>query len=368
MKLSIEREDLLKPLQLIVGVVEKRQTLPVLGHALIKVTKNELFLTGTDLEIELQSNAVPQDVIEAGTICVSAHKLIDICRVLPEKTLLNLSLEKDRLIVKAGKSRFNLTTLPSTNFPASEDVNAGQLEFTFPQNKLKELLEHTQFAMAVQDVRYYLNGMYWNITKDSFRFVATDGHRLALLTAPKGATEDFQAIIPRKSVSELIRLLGASSGEVDIILTNNQLRVRAENFVFTTKLINGRFPDYSTVIPRNGDKILLADRDELKQAFNRMAILSNEKHRGISIHLQPDLIRMTTHNPDQDEAEEEFPVQYQGGNFEIAFNVNYLIDALNALPAGQVKLTFSDAEDGVLLETEAESDDKRIYVVMPMNL
>jgi DNA polymerase-3 subunit beta len=365
MEFQINRETLLKPLQLVAGVVERRQTLPILANVLLKVKGQELVLVGTDLEVEWQGRVALEQKAEAGAITVPARKLMDICRTLPEQALLEFSFEEPKLIIRSGRSRFSLATLPAAEYPSTAET-LGQLEFIVSQQELHQLIERTQFAMAQQDVRFYLNGMLWEVADNLLRMVATDGHRMALSVISTNATGGAQVIVPRKAVLELSRLLTDATGDVVVMLGDNQLRVKADDYTFTSKLIDGRFPDYDKVIPLGGDKILQVDRDILKQALNRVAILANEKHRSVRFEIKEGLLRIAANNPEQEEAEEELAVDYQGSDLEIGFNVNYLADAVSALPAGIVKLTLSNPDNSVRIEGGKANDS--IYVIMPMRL
>lgn len=365
MKLTIERETLLKPLQLIAGVVERRQTLPILANVLFSIKKQELTLTGTDLEVELQGRVDLQQEAEVGTITVPARKLMDICRALPEQSELEISLEGARLMVRSGRSRFNLVTLPATDFPATEQM-IGQLELTVPQAEFRKLIDDTCFAMAQQDVRYYLNGLLLEVSDNCLRAVATDGHRLAFSSIEGKATGLTQVIIPRKAVLELARLLADSTDNLTVTIGANHLRVKAVDYTFTSKLIDGRFPAYEKIIPQNGDKSLIIDKDTFKQMLMRVATLANEKHRGVRMELRPDLVRIVANNPEQEEAEEELSVDYRAGELDIGFNVNYLLDAISVLPSGDIKLTMAGPDSSVRIESAPGGSS--LYVVMPMRL
>lgn len=365
MKFTIEREKLLKPLQLIAGVVERRQTLPILANILLVVKKNELMLTGTDLEVELMGRVILEQAADAGAITVPARKLMDICRSLPDSSVLEFNLDEPKLIVKSGRSRFSLATLPATEFPNTEEL-PGQLELTIAQQELRRLIERTQFAMAQQDVRYYLNGMLWEVKNNQLASVATDGHRMALSTLAIEAAGTHQVIVPRKAILEMSRLLADATDNVLVTLGNNQLRVKADDYAFTSKLIDGRFPDYTKVIPKGGDKIIILERDDLKQALGRVAILASEKHRSVRLELRAGLLRVITNNPEQEEAEEELSIVYQGGDLDIGFNVGYLLDAISALPTGQVKLSLAGPDSSMRIE--AFGNDHAVYVVMPMRI
>jgi DNA polymerase-3 subunit beta len=367
MKLTISREALLKPLLLVAGVVERRQTLPVLSNVLLVADKDQLLLTGTDLEVELVGRVALEAEAQTGEITVPARKLVDICKSLPDGSQIELRQEDQKIILKAGRSKFTLATLPASDFPNIED-SPSAIEFSVPKASLKRLIDSTSFAMAQQDVRYYLNGMLLEVKKGHLRTVATDGHRLAMCTVAIDFAGDttHQVIVPRKGILELLRLIGDGDGDVAMSLSSNHLRARSGEFTFTSKLVDGKFPDYERVLPKGGNKEVLGDRRALKEAFSRVAILSNEKYRGVRLVLTNGVLRILANNPDQEEAEEEINVNYEGDALEIGFNVSYLQDVLNTLATDQIKITLLDANSSALVE-EAEKSDA-VYVVMPMRL
>ena len=367
MHFTIQREALLKPLQLVAGDVERRQTLPVLSNVLLVVEGQQLSLTGSDLEVELVGRVTLEDSAEPGEITVPARKLMDICKSLPSDALIDIRVDEQKLVVKAGRSRFTLSTLPANDFPTVEE-GPGSLTFNLVQSKLRRLIDRTSFAMAQQDVRYYLNGMLIEVQTGVLRAVATDGHRLAMcaMEAAIEHTEKHQVIVPRKGILELARLLTEQDGEVSIVLGANHIRATTGEFTFTSKLVDGKFPDYERVLPRGGDKLVIGDRQALREAFSRTAILSNEKYRGIRLQLASGLLKIQANNPEQEEAEEEVVVDYNGGSLEIGFNVSYLLDVLGVMTTEQVRLILSDANSSALVQ-EAGNDDSS-YVVMPMRL
>lgn len=368
MKFSIAREALLKPLNLAAGVVERRQTLPILANVLLSLDGQQLSITGTDLEVELIGRALLEHKsVAGGEITVPARKLVDICKALPEGSVIDFAHEEQRLVVRSGRSRFVLSTLPATDFPSVENAPGGT-ELALRQGDLKRLIDRTAFAMAQQDVRYYLNGMLWEVRDGRLRTVATDGHRLAMcsLEMPGSGAEPTQVILPRKGVLELARLLMVDDEEVRMLVGANHFRAFAGDFQFTSKLVDGKFPDYERVLPKAATKIIYADRDEMRQAFGRASILSNEKYRGIRLVLEAGSLRVTANNPEQEEAEDEVSIDYQGDGLEIGFNVSYLLDVLGVLRDRNVKLSLSDSNSSALLE-EAEGGDS-LYVVMPMRL
>ncbi|WP_437879864.1 DNA polymerase III subunit beta [Pseudomonas sp. LRF_L74] len=367
MHFTIQREALLKPLQLVAGVVERRQTLPVLSNVLLVVEGQQLSLTGTDLEVELVGRVALEDSAEPGEITVPARKLMDICKSLPNDALIDIRVDEQKLVVKAGRSRFTLSTLPANDFPTVEE-GPGSLTFSLVQSKLRRLIDRTSFAMAQQDVRYYLNGMLLEVQTGVLRAVATDGHRLALcaMEANIEQNEKHQVIVPRKGILELARLLTEQDGEVAIVLGQHHIRATTGEFTFTSKLVDGKFPDYERVLPRGGDKLVIGERQSLREAFSRTSILSNEKYRGIRLQLASGLLKIQANNPEQEEAEEEVAVDYNGASLEIGFNVSYLLDVLGVMSTEQVRLTLSDSNSSALVQ-EAGNDDSS-YVVMPMRL
>ncbi len=365
MKFIISRDALLKPLNLVAGVVERRQTLPVLSNVLLSLEGNQLSLTGTDLEVELIGRVEVSSSMSEGEITVPARKLVDICKSLPDGVDIEFSVEAGKATVKAGRSRFTLVTLPASEFPSVEE-SAGELALELPQPVLKRLIERTGFAMAQQDVRYYLNGMLLELKNGRLRMVATDGHRLALCTAPETISAgDASVIIPRKGVLELVRLLEGDES-LRLVIGTNHIRAANKQFTFTSKLVDGKFPEYERVLPKSPDKSVIGERLVLKQAFARTAILSNEKYRGVRLRLSNDTLEMTANNPEQEQAEEVVSVEYQGDDLEVGFNVSYLLDVLSVLDGNQVRISLADSASSALLE-EAESGDS-LYVVMPMRL
>lgn len=366
MKITIDREELLPALQTVCGVVERRQTLPILSNLLISVAGDHLRLTATDMEVEL-SATISKDFGISEEATLPARKLLDICRTLPENSSISIEIGNDRAQVNSGKSRFTLSVLPAREYPLI-DMNDVQAEFQIPQGKLKSLLEKTAFAMAQQDVRYYLNGLLLELDGKTIRAVATDGHRLALCDAANEVDleQPVQIIVPRKGVMELSRLLKDDDDEIRVQISANHIRIIRNDLQFTSKLIDGKFPDYDRVIPESGSMPVLAEREALKQSLTRASILSNEKYRGVRILLEKGKLKAIAHNPEQEEAEEEIDVEYQGGDIEIGFNVSYLLDALGIIRTPKVIITVSDPNSSCLILPEDSNDTK--YVVMPMRL
>ena len=366
MKTTIKREDLLTPLQQVIGAVERRQTLPILGNVLLKSSGGDFSLTATDLEIEMVAK-IAADGSEEFQTTIPARKLLDICKALPEDAKIDFNIDENRVSLTSARSRFTLASLPAQDFPGLDEIDE-QDSFSIPQNDFKALFDKTSFAMAQQDVRYYLNGILMEVGTDRIKLVATDGHRLALseIKLDTGVSEEKQIIIPRKAVLELSRLLEASDTAAKCILSQNHFRVETGSLLFTTKLIDGKFPDYQRVIPVDGNKTMEVDRDTLKQSMSRIAILSNEKYRGIRLSLSPGNLSIQANNPDQEEAEEEIQVNYDEAEIEIGFNVTYLIDVLNVLSSDKVQIKLKDSNSSCIINDS--KDDASLYVVMPMRL
>jgi DNA polymerase-3 subunit beta len=365
MKLTATREDLLTPLQSVIGVVERRQTMPVLANVLLAARDNKLSVTGTDLEVELVAST-QSSVQQGGDITVPGRKLLDIIRSLPEKTSVTLNTDGERVALRAGRSRFTLSSLPAAEFPLVEEINA-QHTLTIAQGEFRRLIDKTHFSMAQQDVRYYLNGLLLETDGKALRAVATDGHRLALceMELAGKAKTTHQVIVPRKGVLELQRILG-TEGDIELAVGTNHVRAQIGEIRFTSKLIDGRFPEYGRVIPSNPPRVVEADREALRQALQRTAILSNEKYRGIRLMARPDLLTLQAHNPEQEEAEDQVEVSYKGEEVEIGFNVNYLLDALTAIESDKVEIGLTDSNSSCLIHAPGTSHTR--YVVMPMRL
>lgn len=368
MKFSISREALLRPLQLLNGVVERRQTLPVLSNVLVVADAQGLSLTGTDLEVEIVSHLPLEQMETAGAITVPARKLFDICKSLPDQSQIEFSVDDQKVHIRAGRSRFSLATLPAAEFPKVEESQQ-DLSFELTQGQFKRLLDRTAFAMAQQDVRYYLNGMLLELSPGLLRSVATDGHRLATCSLPleHNASSQIRAIVPHKAIIGLGRLFDDSDTGVQVVLGNNHIRIKTGDYIFTSKLVDGKFPEYERVIPRNGNKVIVTNRLQLREVLHRASILSNEKYRGVRLTLSTSNLQVTANNPEQEEAEENISVNYDGAALEIGFNVTYMIDVLDVLSNEMVQLTVSDPNSSALVEEFGEKGDS-LYVVMPMRL
>lgn len=366
MKFKILRETLLKPLQIVSGVVERRQTLPILSNVLMSVNDNELRLLATDLEVELIAKTSLEDA-EDGEVTVSARKLVDICRALPEGSQIEVNESKGKIQIKSGKSRFVLSTLPVDEYPKVTSLKP-IVSFEMPSSAIKELIDKTYFAMAQQDVRYYLNGVLLEMGADRIRAVATDGHRLSVCDAlvKTGAPKTTQSIVPRKGILELQRLMTESAENATVTLSENHLRVDLGGIAYTAKLVDGKFPDYDRVIPQNTTKRLVGNRAVLKDALHRTSILSNEKYRGIRLKISNGGLVASASNPELEEAEEFVVVDYNGDDLEIGFNVNYIIDALAAISTNEVEILFTDSNGSCLIQPRDNKDSR--HVVMPMRL
>lgn len=366
MRFSLQREVFLKPLAQVVNVVERRQTLPVLANLLVQVRDGQLSLTGTDLEVEMVARVAVDDAAD-GETTIPARKLFDIIRALPDGSRVTVSQSAEKVTVQAGRSRFTLASLPANDFPSIDEVEATE-RVTVPESTLKELIERTSFAMAQQDVRYYLNGLLFDLREGSLRCVATDGHRLALCEAEyEGGTQaKRQIIVPRKGVTELQRLLEGGDRVLELEMGRNHIRVKRDDVTFTSKLIDGRFPDYEAVIPIGADREVKVDREVLRASLQRAAILSNEKYRGVRIEVSPGQLKISAHNPEQEEAQEEVEADTAVDGLAVGFNVNYLLDALGALRDETVVLALRDANSSALVR-EAANERSR-HVVMPLRL
>ena len=367
MKFTISREGFLQPLQLVSGAVERRHTLPILSNVLIKVSEGTLWLTGTDLEVELISSVKLSGSFTDGEITVPAKKLVDIIRGLNDESNIIFEVEENKAIIKSGRGKYTLSTLSANDYPNLEDWE-GEVEFEVQQSDLKNLIERVHFSMAQQDVRYYLNGMSLETEEHLVRTVATDGHRLALstLTYEAASLPARQVIIPRKGVLEIIRLIEDNDTLVKVQIGSNHIRIFSTAFIFTSKLVDGRFPDYRRVLPKDSDKAVWSSRDLLKAAFSRAMILSNEKFKGVRLNLASSELKITANNPEQEQAEEVVDVNYEGDELEIGFNVAYLIDVMNVLNSENVIFNLSDSNASALIH--AEGDESALYVIMPMRL
>ncbi len=366
MEFSLSRDDLLKPLQWVSSVVDKRQTMAVLQNVLVEVENGVLRLTGTDTEIELIAQIDLDSSFQEGAVTLPGRKAVDWLKQLKAGAEILVKMDDQRVVFKSGRSSSRVGTLPAGDFPNLEDSITLQ-SLRVDARKLKRLIDKTAFAMAQQDVRYYLNGMLLDIRPELLRLVSTDGHRLALCDMTiSGVDQKLQAILPRKAVLELSRLLAEADGDVTLNLGQHHLRVLMNQITFTTKLIDGRFPDYERVLPRDGDKLVLVHREELRAALLRTSVLCNEKFRGLKLLLSPGDLQLTANNAEQEEAEERIAVEYSGPELEIGFNVSYLLDVLAVLEETHVLLTLGGQNSSLLMQEQEARDAS--YVVMPMRI
>ncbi len=366
MKLNLDRDVLIKPLGQISNIVERRQTLPILANVHLKKTGDSLVLTGTDLEVEVRCQLDGVDGDE-GETTVTAKKLFDICRSLPENAKLAIKTKGELMDITSGNSHFSLQTRSASEFPHLETLKWDET-LSVEQAKFRKLIEQTSFSMANQDVRYYLNGLLLERGNGVLRAVATDGHRLAMseLDISTKGKKEKQAIVPRKAVIELGRLLADKEDKVAITFNENHMQAQVDNITFTSKLIDGRFPDYKAVMAPELDKKVSVNRAELLDMLTRTAILTNEKYRGIRINVSKGLIQVSASNPEKEEASDEMNATYAEEALEIGFNVGYLIDALRALPGEEVILSLKDPDSSCTMNEPEQ--ERTIYLIMPMRL
>lgn len=363
-----DRETLLKGLQSVTGIVERKHTLPILSNVLLEGRDSRFSFLATDLEIQIRAETGPVQVERDFQTTCSGRKLQDILRALPEGAQVSLEQDDSRLTVKAGRSRFTLQTLPAEDFPRFSAGDGSERTLSLSQKQLKEAIQLVQFAMAQADIRYYLNGMLLVLGQGELRVVATDGHRLSfcrrVLDGAEGEPEEV--IVPRKTVLELQRLLGESEEPVELTLGKNQIRFRFGNIVMDSKVVDGKFPDYTKVIPSAYRNRLRIDRVTLLQALQRAAILSNEKVRGVRLVLTKDSLKVMSSNAEQEEAQEELEIEYAGDALDVGFNVSYLLDVLNNVHAKEVEWALGDAASSALVTVPDDAGFQ--YVVMPMRI
>ena len=365
--LDIDKDVLLKPLQAVSGIVERRHTLPILSNVMLQVRGTELNLVATDLEIQISTSATMDKSGADHAVTVSARKLQDILRAFPDNTPVTLDAMEGKLQVKAGKSKFNLQTLPAQDFPKLAEGGSVTASVKLPQKVFRDLLSLVQYGMAQQDIRYYLNGLLLVADGKQLTMVATDGHRLAYAaTTLATEVEKSEVIIPRKAILELAKLLQDVEEQVEIQLLPNQVRFMFAGIDVISKVVDGKFPDYTRVIPTNYKKHFSVGRIVLQQALQRASILSNEKFRGVRWVLTPESLRIICSNAEQEEAEEELNVNYAGEPLDIGFNIVYLLDVLNNLDVEEIDCAVGDANSSMLISVPGNKDFK--YVVMPMRI
>jgi DNA polymerase III subunit beta len=366
LKIKSTNGKLLGPLQQVTGIVERRHTLPILSNVLITAAGGKVDFLATDLEVQVTSSAELEGNAE-GTVTAGARKLYDILRSLPEDVEVSLEAKENRMTVKAGKSRFNLQTLAAADFPRMVEAKDASKTLKLPQKALKKALGLVQFAMAVQDIRYYLNGVLFSVDGSTLRVVATDGHRLSFASqALDGDHGNVEAILPRKTVIELIKLLGDTDDTVELAIGSNQARFRFGSIEIVSKIVEGKFPDYQKVIPTTHKNRVSLDRATLAQSLNRAAILSNEKIRGVRLVFTKDALSIICTNNEQEEAEEGLAIDYDGDPLDIGFNISYLLDVLNHVDSPTVSVTMGDSNSSALVQMPGREDFK--YVVMPMRI
>ena len=366
MQFNINREKLLKPLQQIVNVIEKRQTMPILANVLLKLNQQTLVLSGTDLEIQIVAQ-LDVDSSQSGETTVPARKFLDICRLLPAEAVIKFKADETKVKIESEKSRFSLTTLAAENYPGFPE-NDADFQFTIAAEKLKIALDKTLFCMANQDFRYYLNGLMMNVSNQSLKLVASDGHRLSIYHGEiDEATElDNRIIIPRKGIQELARLLEHSENEVTLLISKNQIKVLLENLIFSAKLIDAKYPDFSKIYQQEYLSPIRIDKKLFKEALTRVAILAHEKSKGISLQISSEKMLLTAYNPAQEEAEEEMQIEFSGTPTTISFNGQYLLEAVSNIDAETLVLTIASNLSSCFIQEPEDAPYK--FIVMPMTL
>ena len=365
--LKATQSKVLAVLQSVAGIVERRHTLPILANVLIRKTGESLQLTTSDLEIQIRTTAELGGDSGNFTTTVGARKLIDILRSMPSDQAVSIESAQNKLVLKGGKSRFTLQTLPAEDFPLVQEAAHFGPSFSVPQKVLKELLNQVSFAMAVHDIRYYLNGILFVAEGKQLSLVATDGHRLAFSSATLDVEVPKQEVIlPRKTVLEMQRLLSDKEGAIDMQFAGNQAKFSFDGMEFVTKLVEGKFPDYNRVIPKNHKNIITMGRVPLLASLQRTAILTSEKFKGVRLNIEPGVLRVASNNAEQEEAVDELDIDYAGDSIEIGFNVTYLIDALTNMDQDMVKMELADSNSSALLTIPDNATFK--YVVMPMRI
>ena len=369
--LKATQDKVLAALQSVAGIVERRHTLPILANVLIRKTGSQLQLTTSDLEIQIRTSAELGGDDQSFTTTIGARKLIDILRTMPSDQTVSLESSQNKLVLKGGKSRFTLQSLPAEDFPLVQEAASFGPAFNVPQKTLKDLLTQVSFAMAVHDIRYYLNGILFVAEGKQLSLVATDGHRLAFASATLDVEVPRQEVIlPRKTVLELQRLLSDVGGDdqplIEMQFANNQAKFSFGGMEFVTKLVEGKFPDYNRVIPKAHKNTVTLGRAPLLASLQRTAILTSEKFKGVRLNLEPGTLRVASNNAEQEEAVDELDIDYGGEPIEIGFNVTYLIDALTNMDQDMVKLELADANSSALFTIPENASFK--YVVMPMRI
>lgn len=366
MKFNINREEILLPLQQIVSVIEKRQTMPILSNVLMVIEDGKLILTGTDLEIQIIAK-IDIETATPGSITVPARKFLDICRLLPNGSEIKFEQQDDKVKITSSRSRFSLSCLPAENYP---EFAESELEnrLTISAGKFKKALDKTVFCMANQDVRYYLNGLLFHVSNSKLKLVASDGHRLSIYEDNLDEATGFEAriILPRKGVLELSRLLDDPEAELTVEFSSNNIRIFIKNLVFSAKLVDSKYPDFSRVFQQDFFNPIQIQRQFFKDALTRVAILSNEKFKGVTFDINAESLKISTHNPEHDEAEEELVIEYAGEPLSIAFNAQYLLDAVSNLDSELAVLTIASNASSCFIDEPGDCGYK--FIVMPMRL
>jgi DNA polymerase-3 subunit beta len=366
MNIKIDREILLEPLGNVTGIVEKRHALPILSNLLLEGHQGNLKFTATDLEMQISTH-IKTELADDFQITVSAKKLFDITRALPENSNIDIQIEENKAIVKAKKSRFNLQTLPPQDYPVMKKDENDSIELKLSQKEFKALLKQVDFAMAQQDIRYYLNGLLIEVKDKNINIVGTDGHRLSFTSLElKTPTNPAQVIVPRKTIVELVKLLGDTDDPVEISFSNNQVNFKFNDIDLITKVIDGKFPDYDRVIPQGHDNVFNIDRSLLLDSMLRASILSNDKYRGIRMVVEEGNLKLVSNNSEQEQAEEELEIDYKGEKIDVGFNVTYLIDVLTNIQSDKLTFAFNDSSSSCLVTIP--NNEKYKYVVMPMRI
>lgn len=366
--LQATRESLLNPLQSVANIVDKRHTMPILSNVLLEKHGDALTVLATDVDIQITTRSIVAGGDGDGAVTVAARKFQDILRALPEGSDISLHLEENRLLLRAGRSRYTLQTLPADDFPKIEVMDNPRLRITLPQRVLKQKIALVQYAMAAQDIRYYLNGLLFVVNGAEVRLVATDGHRLGFASAQleQAPGENCEVILPRKTILELARQLQDSDDAVEILLSGNQIVFRFGTIELVSKLIDGRFPDYDRVIPKNHQKQVVMSREQLQRALHRAAILTSDKFKGIRLSFSSNTLKIASSNTEHEEAEEQLEIDYSDSDIDIGFNVTYLLDVLHYMGGDNVQIRFQDSNNSALFQIPGSDEFK--YVVMPMRI
>ena len=365
MDFYITKEEVVKSINLTLGVVEKRQTLPILSNVLFEVDESSLKLTATDLESEISTTSTISNFKSGGKITAPARKLSDLCRLMPDLAEIHFYLDGDNLKIETESGKYNLSTLPSEDFPVFETEDT-QSQINISSQNLKNLITKTSFAMGNQDWRHYLNGLYMMIDDKVITTVATDAHRLAMATSSlnEASSESTSGIVPRKSINEIGKLVGDESENVVIQLGQTSIAANVSGTTFVRKLIEGKFPDYEQVIPSGESSLLVVDRKNFSESLSRVSVLSSEKYKGVRIITKEDSLNISANNPEKEQGEENLSCEYQGEEIDIAFNVNYLQEILSTIDSEKIEINFFGSEKSCLI-TDPNSENLK-YVVMPL--